>query len=77
MEKSLLKRFIKHTMTETETSIQSELTEKYEAFYYIFDILKYYQQLIFALDPRLSLLLLKDMHLYPSKYFCGFHCLMI
>lgn len=28
-------------MTETGTNIQSELTEKYEAFYYIFGILKY------------------------------------
>lgn len=28
-------------MTETGISIQSELTEKYGAFYYIFGILKY------------------------------------
>lgn len=40
-KKNLLERLIKHTMTETETSIQNELTEKYEAFYYIFGILKY------------------------------------
>lgn len=41
MKKDLLKRLLKHTMTETGTSIQNELTEKYEAFHYIFGIPKY------------------------------------
>lgn len=40
-KKGLLKILIKHTTTETGTSIQNELTEKYEAFYYVFGILKY------------------------------------